>query len=223
MIHSVGRMLGAAVAVILVAAGVAQAKNLNEPATGVAFKPRTGVFAETQIGIFTTFGGSKTVSNGQPFLALSAGMDLGSMPELSLFVTAGMGFNADSCRAFEAQDFGGVTENVCATYDFDGQGTQLQVPQDFTIIPLEVGGRYKVTEFVPRLQLTVSGVAGFSFLTPQVTENNSLGSPHAGLGVGVVYATRLPGLDVGAEVMVRVAFSPLIPSLSAYPRIRYVF
>src|SRR5687767_138130 len=103
----------AALAAAVLAAGVAQAKPQLEPSTGVAFQPRTGWFAETQIGIFTAMGGSKTFSNGQPFLGVSLGMDLPSMPELAVFATVGTGFNADSCRG-DLDEFGG-----CPTYELD--------------------------------------------------------------------------------------------------------
>ena len=83
--------------------------------------------------------------------------------------------------------------------------------------------RYAVAELVPRLKATVVGTVGYQLLTPQITDGAPMGSPHVGIGAGVAYATRLPGLDVGAELLTRVAFTPMLPSLSIYPRIRYVF
>jgi hypothetical protein len=66
-------------------------------------------------------------------------------------------------------------------------------------------------------------VAGYSLFTPQIYEGAPGGSAHAGILGGIQYGTRLNGLTLGAELMVRYSFSPAIPSFAAYPRIAYVF
>lgn len=210
----------AAMARVVVAAAVALlagSAQAAEPANGVAFQPRNGWFAETQLGVFTTFGGLKPASNAQPYVALSFGFDL-PVPNLSAFVTVAHGYNAGSCRDVIVKS----GESVCNTYKFE-DGSPWAAPDNFSVIPAEVGARYSIADIMPRLKATLAATVGYSLLTPQITETAPGGSPHAGFGVGVSYATRLPGLDIGAEVLARVAFAPMIPSLSAYPRIRYVF
>lgn len=207
--NAISRTMGAvAVALVVLTALPAAA----EPANGVPFQPRTGWYAETQLGVFTALGGRKMFSNAQPYLGVSLGVD--PTDNLSVFVSFAHGFNAGSCRD--------SVDGFCSTFKLE-DGSPAASPEDFSVIPLEVGARYAVTELVPRLKLTVAATVGYTLLTPQVTETAPNGSAHAGLGVGVAYATRLPGLDVGAELLTRVAFSPMLPSLSIYPRIRYVF
>lgn len=202
----------AAAVVVLMALPVAA-----EPANGVPFEPRTGVYVETQLGVFTALGGRKMFSNAQPYLAVSFGVDL-PVTDLSIFLTVAQGYNAGSCRGVEETPGG----NLCTVYKLEDNSPSGS-PDDFSVIPLELGARYAFVEMVPRLKATVAVVVGYQLLTPQVFENAPGGSPHAGLGLGVTYATRLPGLDIGAEVLGRFAFDPMLPSLSIYPRIRYVF
>lgn len=199
----------AAAVILLLALPVAA-----EPANGVAFEPRTGAYVETQLGVFTALGGRKMFSNAQPYVAVSLGLDL-PVDNLSVFLTAGHGFNAGSCR--EALD-----GQQCVQFKLE-DGSPTESPNDFSVIPLEIGARYAFVEIVPRLKATAALTFGYQLLTPQVFENAPGGSLHGGLGLGIIYATRLPGLDLGAEVLGRFAFDPQIPSLSIYPRIRYVF
>lgn len=202
----------AAAVVVLMALPVAA-----EPANGVPFEPRTGVYVETQIGVFTAMGGRRTFSNAQPYVGVSFGTDLPMLPDLSVFLTVAHGYNAGSCRGVDEAAGG----KFCTSYVLEDNSPSGS-PEDFSVIPLEIGARYSF-EMIPRLKATVALVGGYQLLTPQVFEGAPGGSPHAGLGLGIIYATRLPGLDVGAEVLGRYAFSPTLPSLSIYPRIRYVF
>ena len=191
---------------------------LAEPANGVPFQPRTGWYAETQLGVFTALGGSKTFSNAQPYVGVSIGVDL-PVPNLSAFLSFAHGYNAGSCRDVVEKNVG----LVCNTYKLS-DGSPTAAPENFSVMPVEAGVRFAVAELVPRLKATVVGTVGYQFLTPKVSDTApELGSAHAGIGGGVAYATRLPGLDVGAEILARVAFTPMLPSLSIYPRIRYVF
>lgn len=186
---------------------------MAEPANGVPFEPRSGFYVETQIGVFTAMGGRKTFSNAQPYLGVSFGADLPVL-NLQVFGTVAHGFNAGSCRVAD--------ERGCERFKLS-DGSDAAAPDDFSVIPLEFGVRYAFIDIVPRLKATATVVAGFQFLTPQVYDGAPIGTLHAGGGVGVAYATRLPGLELGAEVLARVGFSPMLPSLSIYPRIRYVF
>lgn len=203
---------------VMLAAGTAKAADAaGEPATGVPFQVRHGWYAETQLGVFTAFGGSKAVSNGAPFIALSVGMDLPSLPALALFFTAGHGSNAGSCHALTAK-------GECESWKLaDGSPAGSQGIESFSVIPLEVGARYAFSDIVPRLAPHVLATVGYSIIAPEMVKDASLGSVHAGLGGGIEYVTRLDGLTLGAEVLVRAAFSPFLASLTAYPRIKYVF
>lgn len=204
--------------VLALSAGSAEAK---EPSTGVPYQPRQGWYTETQFGVFTAFGGynaigaSKPASNAQPFLALSVGRDLTEIAGgLSAFLTVAHGYNAGACRQADSRG--------CATYKLE-DGSPALAPENFSVLPIEIGARYRFGDFLPRLGAYATVVGGFTFLTPAVTEGAPIGSAHAGLGLGLEYNTRLPGLSIGAEVLGRFAFSPTLPSLSAYPRVKYTF
>ena len=51
------------------AAAAAQPVPQAANSLGIPFVARTGFYLETQVGIFTTFGGEKSYSNAQPFIA----------------------------------------------------------------------------------------------------------------------------------------------------------
>jgi hypothetical protein len=203
----------------LLAGGAATAAEKSDPAIGVQAQARKGWSLETQVGVFTAFGGSRVASNAQAFTALSLSLDLpGLAPGLSVFLTGGHGANAGSCRDVVRSG----SSVSCATWDAPAGVTQRS-PEDFSVIPLELGGRYAFVELLPRLTVNGTLALGYSFLTPAITRDAPPGAPHVGFGTGVDYATRIEGLSVGAEVLVRVAVTPLLPSLSAYPRVRYTF
>lgn len=211
-------MRGLSILLVLAVSGVARAADGgSEPATGVPFQVRQGFYAETQLGVFTAFGGSKTFSNGAPFVALSTGFDVTSVPGLSAFLTVGHGSNLQSCHALtEKGDCQGWTLS-------DGSAAGGQGIESFSVMPIEVGARYAFGEVATRLKPYVAATAGFSIILPEMQKDSAIGSPHAGFGTGVEYATRLHGLTIGAEVLARATFMPVLLSITAYPRIKYVF
>lgn len=208
--NAISRMMGSVAAALVVLTALPA---MAEPANGVPFQPRSGWYAETQLGVFTAMGGRKIFSNAQPYIGVSLGVDL-PVPNLQAFVSFAHGYNAGSCRD--------SAEGLCTTFKLE-DGSPAMAPEDFSVIPLEVGARYAFAEVLPRLKATAAATFGYQLITPMVFEGAPGGSMHAGLGLGVAYATRLPGLEVGVEVLGRVAFTPMLPSLSIYPRIRYVF
>jgi hypothetical protein len=111
---------------------------------------------------------------------------------------------------------------MCATWKLE-DNSNAAAPENFVIVPLELGARWGFKDVAERLFPYVTVVAGYSLFTPQIFQDAPLGSAHAGIGGGIQYGTRLNGLTLGAEVLVRYTFSPAIPSLAAYPRISYVF
>ena len=186
-----------------------------EPSNGVPYKLRTGWFAETQLGVFTAFGGSKSASNAQPYVALSLGFDIPAISnKFSVFLTAAHGPNAGSCRQYD--------EAGCSVYKLE-DGSTAAAPDNFSIVPIEVGARWGFKDLAERLHPYAGIVAGYSLFTPQLFQDAPSGSAHAGVLGGIQFGTRLNGLTLGAEVMVRYSFSPGIPSFAAYPRIAYVF
>lgn len=185
------------------------------PANGVDPRPRRGVFADLSLGMFTTFGGSAALSNGQPFLAMTLGHDLGNVA--SIFLSLGIGASSASCFDLGAN-------GVCKAAD------------SFGTFFLEVGAQYGV-ELANRLRLSGRLVAGATQLAPgpvrDATTNtvpDTLFGFHGGGGLVLDYDTRLDHFAVGLDVIVRytVANRPDtgtfgLLSLAAMPRIRYVF
>lgn len=208
--------VGLLLALGLFLASAAQAQEPGqEPANGVPFQPRHGWFAETQVGVFTSFLGETPYSNGEPWVAISFGFDVPSVPHLTLFFTTGHGSNAADCKSLD-------TRGNCSTWNLP-DGSLAQAPEDFSVIPLELGVRYGFGEVVPRLTPYLTAVGGYAFMLPAPVKDAALGSPEAGIGGGIEYVTRLTGLTIGAELIVRSTFTPMVLSLAAYPRIKYVF
>src|SRR6185437_5788947 len=112
----------------------------------------TGFFTEVQLGFFTVFGGEKGVSNGQPYGALSLGYEIpipsSATKQLTLFFTGAYGANAGSCRATMADPSSGQTG--CEQYPLADNST-VQAPENFSVIPIEVGARLGFKEFLPRM------------------------------------------------------------------------
>jgi len=191
-----------------------------EPSTGVDFAPRKGLSLEVQGGGFFAFAGAvRGYSNFQPYGALSLGFDLGSVVTgLSGFASVAYGPNAGDCRSGTTTAGG----SSCAQWN-EPAGVLRRAPEDFSMLPVEAGVRYRFTEILPRFSAYGMFGVGATILTPQVAQNASAIDPHVGLGGGVNFDTQLDGLSLGAELFVRAAFAPLIPSLAVYPRIRYTF
>src|SRR5260221_13433648 len=64
-------------------------------AIGVDEPPRRGTFAEATLGGFFTVGGTRGISNGQPYLGLIVGRELGEAA--SIFASIGVGASSASC------------------------------------------------------------------------------------------------------------------------------
>lgn len=201
-----------------------QAGSSAESNTGVAFEERRGWKLEAQGGVFTAMGGRKVFSNAQPYVGVSLAFDLGT-PGLSLFASYAQAYNGSSCRgaASGVDPVSKQTVNQCPSILLEDKSPSTS-PDSFSLLMPEVGVRYRFNEPLPRLGLYAIGVAGASIFSPALNPNGEEGfSPHAGLGIGVAYVTRLDSLNVGAELLIRSAFTPLLPSLSFYPRLQYTF
>jgi hypothetical protein len=188
------------------------------PATGVDEKPRRGTFVETTLGFFTAMGGSRPFSNGQPYLGIQAGREIGEQG--SVFIALGIGAVSASC--YQVLNANGD----CAGAD------------SFGATFAEIGGAYGVAA-MPRLLLSVKLVGGITNLSPGPVRDGSsvpdnLFGFHIGGGGALDYDTHLDHFAVGIDALIRyslVHYTPQggagqtlgLPTLSVMPRIRYVF
>lgn len=188
------------------------------PATGLDEKPRRGTFVETTLGFFTAMGGSRPFSNGQPYLGIQAGREVGEQG--SVFIALGIGAVSASC------------------YQLSSNGVDCQAADSFGATFAEIGGAYGAA-VTPRLLLSVKLVGGLTNLSPgPVRDGNSVPDNlfgfHIGGGGALDYDTHLDHFAVGLDALIRyslVRYSATggasqtlgLPTLSVMPRIRYVF
>jgi hypothetical protein len=186
------------------------------PQLGVDPKPRRGLFAETTLGLFTSLGGSQLFSNGQPYLGMVVGRDLGDLA--NVFLGLGIGASSSSC------------------FDLAANGADCNAADSFGANYLEAGGSYGLA-LSPRLRLSGRAVAGLTQLAPGPVKDtvakvvpDSLYGFHFGGGAGLDYDTRLDHFAVGVDVIGRftIARRPdsgsfTLFTLALCPRIRYVF
>ncbi len=186
------------------------------PATGVEQKARRGVFVEATLGLFTTLGGSRFLSNGQPYLGLIFGTEVGE--SASVFASVGIGASSASC------------------FDVDTQGN-CRAADSFGATYLELGASYG-GHLGPRTLLSGKIVAGLTNLSPgpvldsttRTVPDNLFGF-HGGVGVAYDYDTHLDHFAVGLDLLARYTIAQKpggggslgLASISVLPRLRYVF
>ena len=170
---------------------------------------RHGIYLETGLGIFgglrgtsPTTGANRAISNSQPYVAITLGYDFPQFP-FSVFATLAHGSSAQT------------------NYKLSGGVTSLE---NFSVIPIEAGFRVGA-EIVGRFRLNLTGVAGLSTFNPELdpSGDKTYSGPHAGGGVGFEYVTGYDAVTFGVEALVRYHVSSGLMTLSAYPRIKYVF
>ena len=184
------------------------------PSNGVDEAPRRGTFAEASLGVFATTGGTRFLSNAQPYLGLTVGRDLGAAS--SLFLSIGVGASSDSC--FQTAPGGCVAaDSFGATF-------------------LELGASTGVWAS-PRVLLSAKLMGGATIFSPGpftqkdgATVPERVVAPHLGVGLAFDYDTRLDHFAVGLDAAVRYSLprrvdggSGGIGSVALMPRIRYVF
>jgi len=204
---------------ILVAAASAAAAAQPAPAerapdsvvvSGVDDAPRRGTYVEASLGVFTTMGGSRPFSSGQPYLAMTLGRDLGD--RAAIFASLGLGAARASC------------------YQPSPAGDGCLAADSFGATFLELGFSYGLP-IAPRTLFALKLVGGVTDFSPgPVQQNGSVPDHvpgiHAGAGFALDYDTRLDHFAVGLDALVRQTFARdglRIPSLAVMPRIRYVF
>jgi len=197
----------AAVAVALVAA-LSQEARAATPPEGVPLEVRRGFFVETNVGVFWTMGGENTYSNGQPYLQLGVGYDLGEL--LSLGVHFALGSSAANC-------FAGYVP---------GSNNQCLLADNFSVMFGDATVAYRVP-LATRLYLTPKLAAGLTRLDPSPRDpENTTGRTNAlnaGAGVGLEYATSMDHFTIGADLLVRYIIGPDIPTFALFPRVKYTF
>lgn len=186
------------------------------PSNGVDETPRRGTFAEASLGAFATVGGSRALSNAQPYLGLTVGRDLGAAS--SLFASVGSGASSNSC--FQPATAGGCagTDSFGATFLEVGASTGTWLTRRLLVSGKLMGG------------MTVLSPGPFTRKDGTSVPERAI-APHAGAGLGLEYETRLDHFGVGLDAIVRYSLaSPPdgsgkggIASLALLPRIRYVF
>jgi hypothetical protein len=183
----------------------------SEPANGVDERPRRGTFVETSLGIFTSMGGSASFSNGQAYLGMTVGREVGE--QAAIFASLGIGATSASC------------------YQLNSRGDSCLAADSFGATFVEAGASYGFPVGL-RTLLSLKVVAGFTDLSPGPVTNSSGNVPdhvpgfHFGGGVSLDYDTHLDHFGVGLDALLRYTmarYSLTLPSLAVMPRIRYVF
>lgn len=164
---------------------------------------------------------SQSVSNFQPQVAITAGYDLVSSPgfNLGLGLRLALLFNDSSSQvtAEEIQNLG---------RDADGRPIARQVPEGFGVG--QVGVSTKLG-FMVSDRVAINGLvdAGLALVAPDPGSiEGGLGIGFAfGGGVGVEYATRLPGVSVGLEgrFIGTIVSDRFIPGISISAPLKYNF
>lgn len=197
----------AAVAVALVAV-LSQEAHAATPPEGVPLQVRRGFFVETNVGVFWTMGGENTYSNGQPYLQLGVGYDIGQ--RISVGAHFALGSSAANC-------FAGYVP---------GTANQCILADNFTVMFGDATVAYLVP-LAERLYLTPKVAAGITRLDPSpkdaVDPSGTTNAFNAGAGVGIEYATSMDHFSIGADLLVRYIVGPNIPTFALFPRVKYTF
>lgn len=188
------------------------------PANGVDEPPRRGTFVETSLGFFTVMGGSTPLSNGQPYLGMTIGREVGE--RAAVFASLGIGAASASC------------------FQVDSRSGNCLAADSFGATFVEGGASYGL-QVALRTLISLKMVAGFTDLSPGPVVNGSavpdhLPGFHLGAGASLDYDTHLDHFAVGIDALIRYTlarYTPSggnsqtlgLPSLAVMPRIRYVF
>ena len=197
------------------------------PANGIDEAPRRGTFVETSLGVFTAMGGSVALSNGQPYISMTFGRELGTAA--TVFASLAIGAASASCYQVQRTSTG----ESCLAAD------------SFGATFVEVGASYGLPVAL-RALLSLKMVGGFTDLSPGPKQDsgtvpNHVPGFHMGAGIAFDYDTHLDHFAVGLDLLVRYSlarYSPTLttnpptfgppqwfglPSLAVMPRIRYIF
>ena len=212
-----------------------------EARRGPEFNLRRGFFAESDLGVFLTFGGRNTndpllparsTSNVQPYLGVTLGYDLSHTDSYSfaLGLKLAAGYSAGAGRATEAE------------IDQHGTNPITTRPNDFAV--MEVGAAASLAVMMTdRLALTIKVDGGAGIVDPDPTKaacaapctgggkmasepgaGKAAFAPIVGGGLGVEYFTLLNDFSVGLDArFAMVMLGGAIPGLSISIPIKYTF
>ena len=184
------------------------------PAEGVPLEVRRGFFTETDLGIFTNFGGQDSYSNVTPYLQLGIGYDIGAHFELGFHV--GIGSSAQNC-------YGAKDAKLACVVPTD---SKTSLPDNFTVTYFSLTAAY-LFEMVERFYIAPKLIGGFTILDPapvvDANKNPIRFGANVGLAVGLEYATNMDHFSIGADVAFRYIIGPNIPSFQFLPRVKYTF
>jgi len=188
------------------------------PANGVDEPPRRGTYTEVSLGVFTAMGGSQPLSNGQPYIGMTLGREIGQ--QTAVFASLGIGAASASC------------------YQVDSRSGDCLAADSFGATFVEGGLSYGFPVGLRSL-LSLKLVGGFTDLSPGPVRNGTsvpdhLPGFHLGAGAALDYDTHLDHFAVGIDALLRYTlarYTPAggssqtlgLPSLAVMPRIRYVF
>ncbi|MDR0965123.1 MAG: adventurous gliding motility protein CglE [Myxococcales bacterium] len=201
-----------AVAAVIISALPARAAT---PAQGEPQELRAGLFLDVNLGALTAFGGWRLSDGAQmpsppsPYLQIGVGYE--AQPWLAVGLTFGLGASSDRC-------LGTMTaQGTCVESASDARS----VASDFTIALLgaELSYRHALS---PRLRLNPRLHLGWTFLDPMPRLDVD-GGFHAGIALGLEWATPLDHFTLGLELDWRFIVGPNLNTVGIYPRVKYTF
>lgn len=153
----------------------------------IGFVTKDGFFVSGNLGIFSGFGGYKTIdtvtgtrksttmSDIQPFVALTFGYDFSRNVGLGLKLASA--FVSDAARS----------------------PSDLESPTDLGLYmtDLNVMGAVSLTK---RFRLTLNGFGGLTFMHPPITMNGGNLGVNAGASLGILYDTLLADMLIGLNL-----------------------
>ncbi len=195
------------------------------------FRPRRGLSAEGEFGVFFTLGGrdandpqegfpSRTVSNAGPYVAVIVGYDVYETDGFALSIGPkfGAAYNSGSARLTES-DIASVGDDAASTYSNDYGAYEAS---------LNLSAIFMVTD---RLAVTGKVNGGVAFIDVNPTVDSA--DPDAGnlaigglFGVsgGVEWYTLLNGFSVGLQVRFQgLLVDGFIPGIAIPATLRYTF
>jgi hypothetical protein len=198
------------------AEGPTDQETFSVASNGTPTPVRHGLFAQTALGGFATFGGNSGYSNMEAFLALGVGVDF--LDNFSFAAQFQLAPSAQNCFAPDTQPTGPCTSAVRPQ---SGSST-------FTMAGIDGVLSYRV-QLVERLYIPIRLMGGMANFAPLPINNlakagtGDIWEPTFGLASGIEYATGFEHFTISLEASVQ--FLPFLSAeaLSIYPQIKYTF
>jgi hypothetical protein len=171
------------------------------------FELQRGFYLSSDLGVFMTFGGTRSYSNAQPFLSLKAGFDIGDYVSVQAALSAGY----SSGNPISKNDLPGAGGREVVSFSLFNAGAEVVAavrPTERFAIEPKVGG-------------------GITMLSPEPTDpadiDASVGSmlPHVSGGLDFKYLTLLTDFSAGVSLTGYIILGPNIPAGAAAFVVRY--